>query len=41
MGSASDGLRAQQLIDAAYQSASRQSWVLIPGSENQPQEANR
>jgi predicted dehydrogenase len=41
MGSANDGLRAQQLIEAAYQSASRQSWVLIPGSENQPQEANR
>jgi predicted dehydrogenase len=40
-GSASDGLRAQQLIEAAYQSASRQSWVLIPGFENEPQEANR
>jgi predicted dehydrogenase len=41
MASASDGLRAQQLIEAAYQSASRRSWVLIPGLENQPQEANR
>jgi predicted dehydrogenase len=40
-GSASDGLRAQQLIEAAYQSASRQTWVLIPALENQPQEANR
>jgi predicted dehydrogenase len=40
-GSATDGLRAQQLIEAAYRSASRQSWVLIPALENQPQEANR
>jgi predicted dehydrogenase len=40
-GSASDGLRAQQLIEAAYESASRQSWVLIPVLENQTQEANR
>jgi predicted dehydrogenase len=40
-GSAQDGLRAQQLIDAAYQSASGQSWVLIPGLEEQPQEAIR
>lgn len=38
---ASDGLRAQQLIDAAYQSASRQSWVPIPVLEIQRQEANR
>jgi predicted dehydrogenase len=40
-GSAGDGLRAQQLIEAAYQSACRQTWVLIPTFENQPQEANR
>jgi predicted dehydrogenase len=40
-GSSSDGLRAQQLIEAAYLSVSRQSWVLIPVLENQPQEANR
>jgi predicted dehydrogenase len=40
-GSASDGLRAQQLIEAAYDSVSRQSWVVIPALENQPQEANR
>ncbi len=40
-GSAGDGLRAQELIEAAYQSASRQSWTLIPALENQSQEANR
>lgn len=40
-GSAGDGLRAQQLIEAAYQSASRQSWTLVPALENQPEEANR
>jgi predicted dehydrogenase len=40
-GSAHDGLRAQQLIEAAYQSTSQQSWVAIPDLENQPQEANR
>jgi predicted dehydrogenase len=40
-GSARDGLRAQQLIEAAYRSASRQSWVVIPALESQPQEANR
>ena len=40
-GNASDGLRAQQMIEAAYQSASRQSWTLIPTLENEPQEANR
>ena len=43
-GSASDGLRAQQMIEAAYNSVSRQSWVLIPAFEHQPhlpQEANR
>jgi len=41
IGSASDGLRAQQLIEAAYQSASQHSWTLIPALENEPQEANR
>jgi predicted dehydrogenase len=40
-GSARDGLRAQQLIEAAYHSASLQSWVVIPALESQPQEANR
>jgi predicted dehydrogenase len=40
-GSASDGLRAQQLVEAAYQSASRQSWVSIPATEHQIHEANR
>ena len=41
IGSASDGLRAQQLIEAAYQSASQHSWTLIPALENESQEANR
>jgi predicted dehydrogenase len=41
LGSASDGLRAQQLVEAAYQSASRQSWVLVPILESQPVEASR
>jgi predicted dehydrogenase len=40
-GSARDGLRAQQLVEAAYRSASQQSWISIPALENQPQEANR
>jgi predicted dehydrogenase len=40
-GNASDGLRAQQLIESAYQSAAQHSWVAIPNLENQPQEANR
>lgn len=40
-GSASDGLRAQQLIEAAYESASRGSWTLIPALENQTEEANQ
>jgi predicted dehydrogenase len=40
-GSASDGLRAQQLIEAAYQSASQHSWISIPSLESQTQEANR
>lgn len=41
MASAADGLRAQQLVEAAYHSASQQSWVCIPDLQNQPQEANR
>jgi predicted dehydrogenase len=40
-GSANDGLRAQQLIEAAYQSASQHSWISIPSLENQTQVANR
>jgi predicted dehydrogenase len=40
-GSAGDGLRAQQMIEAAYHSASRQSWILVPTLEHQPQEATR
>jgi predicted dehydrogenase len=39
-GGASDGLRAQQLIEAAYQSAAQQSWILIPALERHLREAN-
>jgi len=30
LGSARDGLRAQQLVEAAYQSVSRHSWIDVP-----------
>lgn len=38
---AKDGLRAQQLVEAAYQSVARQSWVSVPALEIHAQEANR
>lgn len=41
LGSASDGLRAQQLIEAAYESASRRSWIAVPALELQRLGANR
>jgi predicted dehydrogenase len=39
-GSTSDGLRSQQLIDAAYQSASRHSWIAIPNLDSQSRKAD-
>jgi len=36
LGSGWDGLRAQQIVEAAYQSARRQGWVEIPSLEGQP-----
>jgi predicted dehydrogenase len=41
VGSAVDGLRAQQLIEAAYQSVSRRAWIEVPALELQQQEAPR
>jgi predicted dehydrogenase len=41
MGSASDGLRAQQLVEAAYQSASMRTWIDVPAFQPQEQEALR
>lgn len=39
-GNASDGLRAQRLIDAAYQSASQHSWISIPNLDRQSRKAH-
>jgi predicted dehydrogenase len=40
-GSASDGLRAQQCIEAAYQSAAQHSWISIPAFCDKRQGANQ
>lgn len=41
LGGASDGLRAQQLVEAAYQSASRRTWINVPALELRQNEASR
>jgi predicted dehydrogenase len=41
MGNASDGLRAQQLVEAAYQSAWQRTWIDVPAFAPQEQEALR
>jgi predicted dehydrogenase len=41
VGNASDGLRAQQLVEAAYHSVSRRTWIDVPVLELQQREASR
>jgi len=41
LGSASDGLRAQQLVESAYESASRRSWISVPPLELLTQKATQ
>jgi predicted dehydrogenase len=39
LGGSSDGLRAQQLVETAYESASRRSWISVPVVELSAQKA--
>jgi predicted dehydrogenase len=41
IGSAEDGLRAQQMIECAYQSAVERSWIVVPENFEIQKEVSR